>query len=65
MKNSVDCDGIRQRLSMKGQLYDLGKSDVACTIRLEMASGRYITSHKETEAECLIDLERQTNGEML
>lgn len=65
MKNSVDCDGIRKRLSVKGQIYKLGCSDTSYVMSLEMASGRVITSHKTTEAECLIDLERQTNGEML
>lgn len=65
MKNSVDCDGIRQRLSMKGQLYKLGCSDTSYVMSLVMDSGRVITSHKSTESECLVDLEMQTDGEML
>jgi hypothetical protein len=65
MKNSVDCDGIRQRLSKKGHLYKLGCSDTSYVMSLEMTSGRVITSHKSTEAECLVDLDHQTNGEML
>ncbi len=62
---AIDVDGIKRRLAVKGQLVYLGSSATSCVMSLQMASGRVVTSHRRTEAECLADIEAQVGGDLL
>lgn len=61
----TDADALRRELAMMGQLFMLGQTDVSCVLSLVCADGRTITSHQQTEADCLADIHRQAKETLL
>jgi hypothetical protein len=62
---ATDVDAMRRALAMQGHLTYLGKTDVSCVLQFTHRDGRVYISHQAGEAECIQDIERQTEGIML
>ena len=64
-KPATDIDAMRRALAMQGHLVYLGKTDVSCVLQFCHKDGRVYISHKGNEAECIKDIDKQTEGIML
>ena len=62
---ATDIDAMRRGLAMQGHLVYLGKTETSCVLQFVHRDGRVYISHQGNDAECIKDIEKQTEGVML
>jgi hypothetical protein len=64
-QTAIDIDAMRRALAMQGHLVYLGKTETSCVLQFAHRDGRVYISHRANEADCIKDIEQQTEGIML